>query len=98
MTGPLRVSWALILETISQGKTTLISRGRVSRDWLTPSASSSAVSKKRIFIQRVYGLLARMPWFLMAPIALTGHYFMESHMLRGIKWRVEKQEKLLVGA
>jgi hypothetical protein len=93
MTGPLRVSWALLLATISQGETRLISRCRVSPDWLTPTGNGSAVSQKPIFIERIYGLFARMPWFLMAPFALTGHYFMESRMLRGIKRRVETQEQ-----
>ena len=93
MAGPLRVSCALVLETISHGKTKLISRGRVSSDWLTPSGSGSALTKRPIFIERVYGLFARIPWFLMAPIALTGHYFMESRMLHGIKWRVETHKQ-----
>lgn len=88
MRGPLRVSWALVLETLDQGRTKLISRGCVSAAWLT---SSTIANKKPIFIERIYGLLARMPWFLMQPIAMSGHYFMESRMLRGIKSRAEKQ-------
>jgi hypothetical protein len=30
-----------------------------------------------------------MPWFLMFPIAMAGHFIMESQMLRGIKRRAE---------
>jgi hypothetical protein len=45
--------------------------------------------KKPIFIERIYGLLAKMPWFIIAPIALTGHAIMEGKMLKGIKRRAE---------
>lgn len=93
MRGPLRVSWALILERISRQKTKLLSRGRVSADWLRPSGNDFSDSRKPFFIERIYGWLARMPWFLMAPIAFTGHYFMESRMLHGIKRRVEMNKQ-----
>src|SRR5690242_17064703 len=33
MKGPLRVSWALVLEPLDHGRTILISRGRISIDW-----------------------------------------------------------------
>jgi hypothetical protein len=89
MAGPLRVSWLLALETIEHKKTRLISRGRISRDWITPSPTAIAPSKKPIFIECIYGLLAKMPWFLIAPIAMLGHLFMETKMLRGIKRRAE---------
>lgn len=82
----LRVSWALILEKIDDGHTRLISRGRISAGWLAPSAQPE---RRRIFIERVYGLFGKMPWFLVLPVALLGHYVMESHMLRGIKARAE---------
>lgn len=89
MTGPLRVSWALILEPVGQGKTKLISHARIASDWLRPSEYNFGASKSRTFIEHIYALLARMPWFLMAPIAFTGHYLMESRMLSGIKRRAE---------
>ena len=88
MRSPLRVSWTLVLESLNDERTMLISRGRISADWLT---YSTAANKKTIFIERVYGLFGRMPWFLIQPIATLGHYFMESRMLRGIKTRAEKQ-------
>ena len=91
MASPLRVSWALVLESLNSKRTKLISRGRISTDWLT---YSGVANKKPIFIERVYGLLKRMPWFLMQPIATLGHYFMESRMLRGVKVRAEKQMHL----
>lgn len=92
MTGPLRASWTLVLEPVGPGKTRLISRARIHPDWLSPPGGDSAVLKKLTPIERVYSLLARMPWFLVAPIALAGHYFMETRMLHGIKRRVEAQE------
>jgi hypothetical protein len=88
MKNPLRVSWALILEPINAESTRLISRGRISENWLTFSDTGN---KNRVFIERVYKLLGKMPWSLMLPIAETGHYFMESRMLRGIKKRTEQQ-------
>ncbi len=89
MAGSLGVSWVLALETIEHEKTKLISRGRISRDWLTPLSTGIAPSKRPIFIERIYGLLAKMPWFLMAPIVMIGHLLMETKMLRGIKRRAE---------
>jgi len=87
MKGPLRVSWALVLQPLDHGRSRLISRGRISKQWLSPSQPASA--KRQIFIERVYNLMAIMPWFLLIPMALAGHYFMEHRMLRGIKSRVE---------
>lgn len=91
MTTPLRVSWALVLESLDEERTRLISRGRISPMWL---AYSAVPNKNPIFIERVYRLLSRMPWFLMQPIATLGHYFMESRMLRSIKTRAESQMHL----
>lgn len=91
MKGPLRVSWTLFLETLEEGGTKLISRGHISKDWLIPSPAAMDSSKRPIFIERIYSFLAKMPWPLMAPIAITGHYLMESRMLHGIKRRAETQ-------
>lgn len=92
MSGPLRVSWVLALQPNGDGSTRLISRGRISRNWLAHSLADSTLPKKLIFIERIYSLLAMIPWQLMLPIAMAGHTFMESRMLRGIKQRAEKKE------
>lgn len=92
MEGQLRVSWTLSLEYIDERHTRLISRGRISKDWLSQSMVSPS-SKRPIFIERIYGFLAKLPWFILLPIATTGHALMESHMLRGIKWRAEQAFK-----
>lgn len=89
MNGPLRVSWTLYLEKLENDKTRLISKGRISADWLTPPAAENHRTKKPVFIERVYSLLARLPWSITAPIAMAGHYLMESRMLHGIKQRAE---------
>jgi len=89
MAGPLRLSWTLALENLDYGSTRLISRGRISSDWLTTTIIDSSPTTKPILIERIYGLLARMPWKIMQPIAMTGHSIMESHMLKGIKSRSE---------
>jgi len=93
MAGPLRLSWTLALETNDNGNTRLISRGRISRDWLTTSNIDPVSSAKPIFIERIYGLLARLPWQVMSPIAMTGHSIMESHMLTSIKCRSEMENQ-----
>jgi hypothetical protein len=83
-----RTSWAIVLEPMDGSRTRLISRGRISPDWLAPQGPASP--GKPIFIERVYGLMARMPWFLLMPFAGFGHYLMESRMLRGIRQRAEQ--------
>jgi hypothetical protein len=89
MNSPLRVSWSLNLETSDNKTTNLISYGRISYEWLAYSAPNSNGNK--LFIERIYGLFSKMPWFLIQPFALTGHYMMESRMLKGIKRRVENE-------
>ena len=91
LSGPVpRLSWALVLEPLDGGRVRLISRGRISKDWLAPQGAGSVSSgKPTFFIERVYGLMAKMPWSLLMPFAGFGHYLMESRMLRGIKRRAE---------
>lgn len=84
----LRGTWALVLEPADHNRTRLIARGRVSRDYLAPQEAN--VPGKPIFIERIYGLLAKLPLPILFPIAAGGHYVMESGMLRGIKRRAER--------
>ena len=85
-----RVSWVLVLDPLGPGRARLISRGRISRDWLAPGEGSGTVGPQPILIERIYGLLARMPRWLLLPVAECGHYLMESRMLRGVKRRAER--------
>ena len=86
----VRTSVALILEPMDRGRTRLISRGRISEDWLASQGARATTSRKpKFLIERVYGLMAKVPWALLIPMASFGHYLMESRMLRGIKRRAE---------
>jgi hypothetical protein len=87
----LRASEALILEGMDHGRTRLIARSRISRDWLAPQGARAIIpGKPKYLIERIYGLLAKMPWPLVLLVAGFGHYLMESRMLRGIKRRAER--------
>ncbi len=87
--GALRGSWALVLDSLGEGRTRLIARGRVSRDYLAHQEATTP--GKPVLIERIYGWLARMPRPLLLPAAGFGHYIMESRMLRGVKLRAERQ-------
>lgn len=89
MPAALRVSWSLVLEPMDEGRTRLIARSRISEDRLAPQAAHPVSPGEPIFSERVYGLMAQMPWSLLMPFAGFGHYLMESRMLRGIKRRAE---------
>src|SRR5215208_795449 len=81
----LRASWALVLEPVDQNRTRFIARSRMSEDWLAlQGARATSPGELKFFIERIYGLLAKMPWSLLLPVAGFGHYLMESRMLRGI--------------
>jgi hypothetical protein len=79
-----RVSWALVLDHLGEGRTRLIARGRISR-W----EANFTIPGEPIFIERVYGLLAKLPRPLLLPVAGFGHHLMETRMLRGVKRRAE---------
>jgi hypothetical protein len=83
------VSWEFLLKPLDQGKTRLIVRGRISSQWLERT-EDRASSDKPILIERIYGMLARIPKPIMLNIARFGHRLMEARMLRGIKRRAEK--------
>jgi len=88
-----RASWVLALESRGEGagsRTRLISRARISRDWLTPPEGATlAPSGPEHMIERVYDLLSRLPTPVMLGLAEGGHAVMESRMLRGIRRRAE---------
>lgn len=88
-----RVNWAFVLEPMDGGRARLITRNRISRDFFVfaPQGAHPVTPGEPIFIERVYGLLAKMPWSLLIPVAGFGHYLMASRMLRGIKRRAERR-------
>jgi hypothetical protein len=87
--GP-RVSWEFNLKPLDDGRTRLIVRGRVSSCWLAVAdPGSSSERHEKIFIEHVYGLLARLPLPVMLAVASFGHGLMQARQLHGIKIRAE---------
>ncbi len=85
-----RVSWEFLVELLDEGHSRLIVRGRVSPHWLEAvDRDGPAASRRPIFIERVYGLLARIPRPIMLAVAIFGHGRMEVRQLHGIKLRAE---------
>jgi CubicO group peptidase (beta-lactamase class C family) len=84
------VSWEHFLEPIDGDRTRLILRGCVSSRWLDRSRAGPPAGHRRIFIERVYALLARLPRPLMLGFAGFGHRIMETRHLRGIQRRAER--------
>jgi hypothetical protein len=89
--GRSRVSWEYLLEPISKSRTRLIARGRVSRDWPGRAQGPEPSPDSQLFIERVYGLLSRLPRPIMLVVARFGHRLMVARHLRGIKWRAEQR-------
>jgi CubicO group peptidase (beta-lactamase class C family) len=83
------VSWEHFLESLDGDRTRLILRGRVSSHWLDRSRLSPPARHRRIFIQRVYALMARLPRPLLLAFAGFGHRIMEARHLRSIQRRAE---------
>jgi hypothetical protein len=81
------VTWEFFLEPFASGRTRLLVRGRVSAQW--PGAQTATHSGRSRFIEWVYGLLAKMPRWLVMPAAKFGHGVMQARQLRGIKRRAE---------
>lgn len=86
------VSWEFTLESLDDNLTRLIVRGRIAENWLTDIGGQIDAKSGPILIERVYGILAIIPRWIMLPLAWFGHRIMEARMLRGIKRRVESTE------
>ena len=61
--------------------------------WLTDAGSQVDTEDGSILIQRIYGILAVIPRWIMLPLAASGHRVMEVRMLRGIKRRAESMNR-----
>jgi hypothetical protein len=90
--GRCRVSWEYLLDPIPPDRTRLIVRGRVSQDWLTRGQGQAPSPNRQRFIERVYGLLARLPRPIMLLAARSGHRVMLARHLRGIRRRAERSD------
>lgn len=84
------VSWEHFLESLDSHRSRLILRGRVSSHWLDLARARPPAGHRRIFIERVYALLARLRRPLLLGFAGFGHRIMEARHLRGIQRRAER--------
>jgi hypothetical protein len=87
--GGILVSWEFMLEGLKNNETRLIVRCRVSESWLKDIRGQVDSGSGPILIERIYGILAIIPRWIMLPLASMGHRIMEARMLRGIKRRAE---------
>jgi uncharacterized protein DUF998 len=104
--GGFAVAWEHLLEPLEGGRTRLIARARASSRWVDLARAKPPAGHHRIFIERVYAALARLPRPLLIGVAAVGHRFMEARHLRGIQRRstarrhtgvrVEEWRKLLL--
>lgn len=81
------VAWEHRLEPLDGGRTRLIVRGRASSRWLDLALRKPPSGHRRIFIERAYAVLARLPHPLLIGFATIGHRIMEARHLRGIQRR-----------
>ena len=86
--GGTAVAWEHYLEPLAGGRTRLIARGRASPQWLDLARAKPRAGERRIFIERAYALLARLPLPLLVGVAALGHRFMEARHLRGLQRRI----------
>ena len=85
--GGSAVAWEHLLDPMPGGRTRLIVRGRASSHWLDLARATPPATHRRIFIERAYGILARLPRPLLIGFAVLGHRIMEARHLRGIQRR-----------
>ena len=82
--GGCAVAWEHVLEPLEGGRTRLIARARASSRWIDLARAKPPDGHRRIFIERVYAALARLPRPLLIAFAGIGHRIMEARHLRGI--------------
>jgi hypothetical protein len=85
--GGYAVAWEHVLEPLEGGRTRLIARARASSRWVDLARAKPSHGHHRIFIERVYAALARLPRPLLIGFAAAGHRVMEARHLRGIQRR-----------
>ena len=85
--GGYAVAWEHVLEPLEGGRTRLITRARASSRWVDLARAKPPDGHRRIFIERVYAALARLPRPLLIGFATAGHRVMEARHLRGIQRR-----------
>lgn len=81
------VAWEHALIPLEGGRTRLLVRGRASTRWLDLARAQPPSDHRRIFIERAYAVLAKLPRPLLIGVAAVGHRVMEARHLRGIQRR-----------
>ncbi len=81
------VAWEHVLDPLEGGRTRLIVRGHASSQWVTLARAQPDAARRRLFIERAYAMLARLPRPLLIAFAAAGHRIMEARHLRGIRRR-----------
>jgi hypothetical protein len=85
--GGCAIAWEHALFPLEGGRTRLIVRGRASSSWLDLARATPPPGHRRLFIERAYAMLARLPRPLLIGVAAFGHRVMEARHLRGIRRR-----------
>ena len=85
------VAWEHALFPLEGGRTRLIVRGRASSHWLDLARAKPPSGHRRIFVERAYAALARLPRPLLIGFVAFGHRVMEARHLRGIQRRIRVQ-------
>jgi proline iminopeptidase len=85
--GGSAVAWEHTLDPLDGGRTRLVVRARASRHWVDLARARPPDGRRRIFIERVYAALARLPRPMLIAVAALGHRVMEARHLRGIQRR-----------
>ena len=85
--GGYAVAWQHHLEPLDRRRTRLIARGLASPRWLDLARAKPPAGHHRIFIERAYAVLARLPHPLLIGFAAFGHRIMEARHLRGLQRR-----------
>lgn len=81
------VVWEHALVPLEGGRTRLLARAQASSAWIDLARAPSPAGHRELFIERVYGTLARLPRPLLIAFATLGHRVMEARHLRGIARR-----------
>jgi uncharacterized protein YndB with AHSA1/START domain len=87
------VAWEHVLFPLEGGRTRLIVRARASSHWLDLARAKPPSGHRRIFIERAYSALARLPRPLLIGFGAFGHRIMEARHLRGIRRRSTASEQ-----
>ena len=81
------VAWEHVLDSLPDGRTRLLVRGRASSRWLDRARTPPPDGHRRALIEHAYAALAMLPRPLLIACATLGHRFMEARHLRGIQRR-----------